>query len=386
MKITTSIGPAQQRSTRLVFFIAGFGTAAWAPLVPFAKARLQLNDSALGLMLLCLGIGSILAMPMAGALAARFGCRRVIVAASIGACIALPLLAVLDQTWALAIVLFAFGACVGSVDCVVNIQAVIVERASGRTMMSGFHGLYSVGGIAGAAGVSAMLWLGASPFVATLVVVAGLMASLAWAAPDLLRETGGAAHSPFSAPRGVVLFIGLLCFVVFLTEGAMLDWSAVFLTSIRGVDPAQAGLGYAAFAATMTIGRLMGDRIVQRLGGVRVLVLGGLLAAAGLALATLVPAWQAALVGYALVGAGCSNIVPVLYTAVGRQTVMPESAAVPAISTMGYAGILAGPAAIGFVAHATSLPTALLMVGALMLLVAASGPALAGLMKASARN
>lgn len=153
----------------------------------------------------------------------------------------------------------------------------------------------------------------------------------------------------------------------------MLDWSAVFLSSARNLPRAYAGLGYAAFASTMTIGRFLGDRLVQRTGGGAVIVFGGLCAAAGFALATLVASWPAALVGYGLVGVGCSNVVPVLFTQVGRQTAMPESTAVPAITTLGYAGILAGPAAIGFVAHAASLPAAFLIVAALLLGVAASG-------------
>ncbi len=366
-------GRPEQLSTRIAFFVAGFGMAAWAPLVPFAQVRAGLSEGALGLLLLCLGGGSILAMPLAGALAARFGCRIVLLLAAALICLTLPLLATVSGFAPLMLVLFAFGAAVGSVDCVVNIQAVIVERASGRAMMSGFHGLFSVGGIAGAGGVSALLSLGASPLLATLCVVAGIAAALAKAAPHLL-DYGGEGEGPaFAVPHGVVLFIGLLCFVTFLTEGAVLDWSAVFLTSEHGLDPAHAGLGYAAFAATMTAGRLTGDTIVRRIGGKAVITLGGLLAAAGLALATLVPAWEAALLGYALVGAGCSNIVPVLYTAAGRQRVMPEHVAIPAITTLGYAGILAGPAVIGFAAHAASLAAAFLAVALLLLGVAASG-------------
>jgi MFS family permease len=173
-----------------------------------------------------------------------------------------------------------------------------------------------------------------------------------------------------------VLFIGLLCFVVFLTEGAMLDWSAVFLVEMRNVDFSRAGLGYAAFATTMTIGRLSGDAIVRRLGHKVVVGLGGMCAAAGLGVATLSPAWQVAVVGYALVGIGCSNIVPVMYSLVGKQAVMPEAVAVSAITTMGYAGILLGPALIGFVAHATSLTTAFLVVAASLLCVSASAKTL----------
>ena len=366
-------GRAEQISTRIAFFIAGFGVAAWAPLVPFAKARASLDEGTLGLLLLCLGVGSIIAMPASGALVARYGCRRLLIASTMVMCLTLPMLAVISDLTLLGGALLLFGAGLGMLDCVVNIQAVIVERASGRPMMSGFHGLFSVGGIAGAGGVSALLSLGASPLIASLCVVALIAALLVYAAPSFLSYGGKGDGPAFAVPHGVVLFIGILCFIVFLAEGAMLDWSVVFLTSVRGVDPSQAGLGYTAFATTMTIGRLMGDRIVQRLGNARIILFGGLLAGGGLALATLVPSGIAGIAGYALVGAGCSNIVPVLFTAVGRQKTMPEHVAVPAISTLGYAGILAGPAAIGFVAHASSLSLALLGLAGLLVGVALSG-------------
>lgn len=366
-------GRLEQMSTRIAFFIAGFGIAAWAPLVPYAKARAGLDEATLGLLLLCLGAGSILAMPISGMLATRYGCRRVFSAGTLLLCLALPLLATVSSVPLLIATLFLFGAGLGAVDSTVNLQAVIVERASGRTMMSGFHGLFSVGGIAGAAGVSALLALGLTPLWSIVVVVVLILAALIKAAPHLLPYGSESSGPAFAVPHGVVLFIGLLCFVVFLAEGSMLDWSAVFLTADKQIDEAYAGLGYAAFALTMTAGRLLGDTIVSRLGAHRVIVLGGLFAAAGLVLATLAASWQIALVGYGLVGIGCSNIVPVLYTAVGKQTLMPMSIAVPAITTLGYAGILAGPAAIGFIAHASSLSTAFLLIAALLVAVAISG-------------
>lgn len=366
-------GRLEQMSTRIAFFIAGFGVAAWAPLVPYAKARAGLDEATLGLLLLCLGVGSILAMPIAGVLASRFGCRRVLSVGTLLICLALPLLATASSVPLLIAALFIFGAGLGAVDSTVNLQAVIVERASGRNMMSGFHGLFSVGALVGAAGVSALLALGMSPLWAMCVVVALILLALVKAAPHLLPYASESAGPAFAIPHGVVLFIGALCFIVFLAEGAMLDWSAVFLTTEKQIGEAYAGLGYAAFALTMTAGRLMGDTVVSRLGARRVIVLGGLFAAAGLALATFGPNWEVALIGYALVGVGCSNIVPVLYTAVGKQTVMPESIAVPAITTLGYAGILAGPAAIGFVAHASSLSLAFLLISVLLVSVAVSG-------------
>lgn len=363
----------QQLSTRIGFFIAGFSIAAWAPLVPYAKARVGLNDGTLGLLLLCLGVGSIIAMPLAGMLAGRFGCRVVLIVSSVLIGICLPLLATLTSLPLLIATLFVFGASMGALDCTVNIQAIIVERASGRTMMSGFHGLFSLGGIVGAGSVAGMLSIGATPLIAMGAVVGIIAIALFKASPHFLTYGNKSTGPAFVVPHGIVLFIGLLCMTVFLTEGAMLDWSAVYLSSQRGVDPAYAGLGYAVFALTMTIGRLSGDAIVRRVGANRVIVLGGICASLGLAMATLIPAWEVTLLGYALVGAGCSNIVPVLYSAIGRQTIMPEHLAVPAVTTLGYAGILAGPAGIGFVAHASSLDLAFLGMAVLLLGVAVGG-------------
>ena len=365
-------GVAEQRATRVVFFIAGFAGAAWAALVPFAKAHAGISDGALGLLLLCLGIGSIVTMPVAGACAARFGCRRVMIVAALTMAATLPCLAVFSTLPALVAALMLFGAGLGAMDVTINIQAIIVERASGRSMMSGFHGLFSLGGIAGAGGMAALLSAGASPLAAVLCVSLGIAAALAVSVTHLLPYGARSEGPAFALPRGVVLLLGALAFVLFLAEGAVLDWSAVFLTSVRNLDASYAGLGYAAFSVTMTAGRLAGDRIVDRLGQQRVVLIGGLCAAFGFMVATAVPFWEATLLGYALVGAGCANIVPVLFSAVGRQDAMPENVAVPAITTLGYAGILAGPAGIGFVAHLTSLPTAFLILAAMLVAVSLS--------------
>jgi len=363
----------EQRATRIVFFITGVGMAAWAPLVPFAKARVGIQEGGLGLLLLCLGVGSIVAMPVAGALAARMGCRSVTAGAATLLCVALPMLASVSSLPLLVVALFVFGAGMGAIDVAMNIQAIIVERASGRRMMSGFHGMFSLGSIAGAGSVVALLSAGASPLGATLVVAACIIVALAIAVPFLRVDGGGSAGPIFAVPRGIVLCIGVLCFVAYLAEGAVLDWSAVFLTSVHGMATAYAGLGYAAFALAMTIGRLTGDRVVRLVGGSNIILFGGICAAAGFGVSTLLHSWPMALLGYALAGVGCANIVPVLFTGVGRQTVMAENVAVPAITTLGYAGILVGPAAIGFVAHAASLSAAFLILAMLLLGVAASG-------------
>ncbi len=368
-----------QNATRVTFFVVGLAMGAWAPLVPLVKAQIGLDDRQLGLLLLCVGLGSVTVMPFAGGLAARFGCRRTILTAGVFLLASLPIMAAAPTVPLLATGLILFGAGTGMVDVVMNIQAVIVEKASGRAMMSGFHGLYSVGGIAGAAGATGLLALGASSLGAALLVVFLSAALLAAFARGLL-PFGAEEDSPaFVLPHGRVLLLGALCFTLFLAEGSVLDWSGVLLTTERGVDKAHAGIGYVAFATMMTLGRLTGDAIVRRFGRRPILVFGGLCAATGFALAALVPSWPISVLGFTLVGAGASNVVPILFTAAGNQTSMPSNLAVAAVTTAGYAGILAGPALIGFFAHATTLSLALLALSAMLVGVALSArPATAG--------
>jgi MFS family permease len=366
------VGKPERQATRLVFLVVGFAAAVWACLVPFAKANAELDEGTLGLVLLCLGAGSILSMPTAGALSTRYGCRVVLTASSLVACAALPLLATVASAPFLAVVLFVFGAALGSADCVMNVQAVIVERAGAKPSMSGFHAFYSLGGIVGAGSISILLMLGATPLHSALAALAVMILAVLIAYPGLLPYGNPTEGPAFAIPRGVVLFIGVLCFIVFLVEGSMLDWSAVLTTEQRGAGPAQAGFAFASFSLAMTVCRLIGDRVVAKLGRRPVVTIGGLLAATGVALVTSASVTAVALFGYALVGVGCSNIVPVLFSAVGRQTTMPQAVAVPAITTLGYAGVLTGPAGIGFIAQRSSLSVAFIVVAALMVAVAVS--------------
>jgi hypothetical protein len=369
-----------QHSTRIAFFIAGFAGSSWAAMVPFVKARVGLGDGELGLLLLCLGVGSIGAMPIAGALAARAGCRFAIIVAVTAVSMTLPILATSTSTPCLIMALLSLGAGLGSIDCVANIQAVIVEHAIGRPIMSSFHSFFSMGGIMGAGCASVALSLGATPLSTELMASAVALAALIAALSGLLTEGTAQGGPLFAIPKGSVLLVGMLCFIAFLTEGAILDWSAVFLTSIRGLAPSLAGAGYAAFALTMTIGRLTGDLIIRWLGGRTVVLGGAVCASAGLSITTLLPSWQASIFGYALVGLGCSNIVPVLYSAIGRQTVMPRHVAIAAITTFGYTGGLLGPVVIGLVAGLSSLLVAFNLLALCILVVAAGGPALARLL------
>ncbi|WP_065946818.1 MFS transporter [Pseudomonas sp. 1 R 17] len=370
LAINTNYG--ERTSTRIAFLIAGLVMSAWAPLVPLAKARTGLDESGLGLLLLGLGVGSIVAMPFAGHLTARYGCRPVIVCSTATLCVLLVLLSSLSWLPGLALAVVLFGAAMGMLDCAMNIQAIIVEKNSGEALQSGFHGLYSVGGILGASALTALLSLGLEPVFSALCVVIVVMGCLYKAIPSLLTYGTEKDGPIFAIPKGIVFLLGALCFIVFLTEGAVLDWGAVFLVSSRNMEPTLAGLGYASFAAAMTLGRLTGDAIVRRFGGVRVMAYGGIIAATGMLVSLGFEGWPASLLGYALLGAGCSNIVPVLFTATGKQDRMPQRVAIPAVISMGYAGILIGPAVIGFVAHISSLSFALGGLVFLLLFVSAA--------------
>jgi predicted MFS family arabinose efflux permease len=368
---------APRLATRAMFLICGTVTASWAPQVPLAKARLGIDDGVLGLALLGMGAGAMVAMPLAGFLAARFSSRLITALGGLVICLSLPLIILAPDALALGLALFLFGAATGSMDVAMNVQAAAVEARGGRPLMSSFHGMFSVGGLIGAGGASLMLGLGLSPLAVALVVSGLMLALLAAQAGSMLPPERGAAQAGmrFTLPRGIVLVLGLLTFVLFQAEGAILDWSAVFLHEARGQDPAVAGLGYAMFAVAMAVMRLAGDGITSRFGGEAVVRLGSALAAAGFLLAILTPWPVAGLIGFALVGVGAANVVPVLFSAAGRVPGMAPGMAISTIATLGYCGILVGPAAIGFIADHIGLPAALGIVAALLVATAASARA-----------
>ncbi|MEN4577986.1 MFS transporter [Pantoea agglomerans] len=358
-------------ATRIIFFIAGFITATWAVIVPFARGNTGVNEAQLGTLLLCLGVGALIAMPVTGWLTSRFGCRRVILVAVALVIISTPWLSVLSDPLLLALALLVFGVGIGVTDCAMNIQAILVEKQAEKPVMSGFHGMYSVGGIAGAGFMTLLLAMGFSVLTGCLLAVAAVIIMTLVSASGLLTYANPAEGPVFAVPRGSVLIIGIICFAVFLTEGTVLDWSAVYLTDVRAIPASLGGLGYTCFAIAMTVARLTGDRIISSLGRLPVVLGGALIAAAGMAMVTFIASWPLALLGYTLVGAGCANIVPVMFSAAGRQTVMPQAVAVPAITTLGYLGVLSGPAVIGYVAHYTHLAFSFSLIMALMLIVGA---------------
>jgi fucose permease len=250
-----------------------------------------------------------------------------------------------------------------------NVHALAVERGAGRPLMSGFHALFSVGGLLGAAFMTALLSAGWSPLAGTLLGSALMLATMGLVAPRLLRTTPAAEAPVLAWPRGPVLLLALLAGVCFLVEGAVLDWSALLLTEGGLLAAAQGGLGFMVFSVAMTAGRFGGDALCARLGDRVVLTVGGLLAVGGFVLVLLAGSAGLAMAGFFCIGLGASNLVPVLFRRAGAQTVMAPGLAIAAISTTGYAGVLLGPAAIGFVSHLVGLPIAFALLAALLALL-----------------
>lgn len=356
--------PHRKLATRLAFLAAGFAMACWAPLVPFAKTRVGVSDGQLGLILLCLGIGSILAMPLTGWLSARWGSKPVIVASGFGLALLLPALATAGDARTLAAALLGFGASLGTLDVAMNIHAVEVERRAGAPLMSGFHALFSVGGFLGSGGMTLALSAGLAPFSAALLASVLTTAAIVLAWPRLLPARG--EPTTLAIPHGFVLLLAGLCAISFLVEGALLDWGALLIIAAGLASAAHGGLGYMLFSIAMTAGRLTGDRVVARLGNRRVLIWSGLAAVAGFAVLLTAPVPAMAMGGFVLIGLGAANIVPVLFRLGGNQTVMPVPLAIAALTTTGYAGILAGPASIGWISNALGLPAAFWLLATLM--------------------
>ncbi len=367
-KVFPMLAPAAL-ATRLSFFGAGFTMAAWAPLIPFVKGQLGASDAQLGLLLLCLGVGSLLAMPLTGMICAKRGARGMILLGGAGLVVLLPVLLMSTSLTMLGAALLVFGASLGTIDVAMNVHGAEVESRQGRPMMSGFHAMWSVGGIAGAGTMTGLLSMGLAPLQAACLGAAIAATALIVAAPKLIQTTTTGTNAPaFAVPRGVVLLIAGLTAIIFLVEGAVLDWGAL-LTMDRDLLPkAQAGLGFMLFSVAMAIMRLLGDRLVARVGGFRTLLWGSLTVITGLALVAYGPGLILAMLGFVLIGLGAANLVPVLFSAAGRQRIMPPSLAIAAVTTTGYGGLLMGPALIGFVSQAMGLVLA--FVGLAVLMVA----------------
>jgi predicted MFS family arabinose efflux permease len=353
--------------------VAGALFATWGVHVPSIKAHYALGDQALAAAMLASGAGAVVALLQAGRVLARHAPRRVVpvmALVSVGAVGSL----LLPAHYALLLALMlAYGMAAALFDVAINDEATCVERETGRPLMSGFHGMFSLGGMVGAAAWSllAPAHVTATTHLAGASAVLGVLALVA--SPFMLRHDRSArpGGAPLSLPRGPLLLLGVLAAMGLVGEGAMYDWSVLYLREELDAPVAVASLGYASFSGAMAAGRFGGDWVRARVAPATLLRASGALAAVGMALALAVPHPVAALAGFALVGLGFANIVPVLFSAAAQVPDIAPAHGIAAVSSVGYFGMMAGPPLIGFVAEARSLTAGLLVVIVFAVVVAA---------------
>ena len=367
-----------RQAVSVFFFINGAVLASWVPHIPAIKSRHMMSDGQLGFVLLSMAAGSVLALPAAGWLVGWLGSRVMTAVAGVALCLALPLPVASPSVALLSLSLALMGACNGLLDVSMNAQAAEVEQRVGRPIMSSFHALFSLGGVGGAllAGGAMAVGVGDVAHVGVSAVVA--LSAAVVALPGLARSRAArdTASPVVARPSATLLTLGILALLGLMAEGAMADWSAVYLHDTLGSSPSVAALGFAAFSLTMAAGRLTGDVLVGRLGPRRVLRGSSAVAAVGLGTALLLGHPAIGVVGCALVGLGIANIIPVLFSAAARVPGVPPGQALAAVATTGYLGFLAGPPLIGVVAEAAGLAVGLSLVSGACAFVALKAGAL----------
>jgi len=365
------VSAAPRVAVSALFFVNGFTYGTWVAHLPLLKSGLSLSDGALGIALLFAALASLVTLPLAGAWIARYGSRGIGAVASLAA-IATLVLPYLAPSYALLLgATFVLGVAYSAMDVSMNAQAILIERATARPIMSSFHGIFSAGGLAGAVVTAAALATGGSAVRDTVVVAAvsevALFVAIAFLVDDAQaatteRKTRSAARERASrrrAPASDVALLGILAFFGLVGEGAMADWSAIYLRTSLHAGVATAAAGFGAFSCSMALGRFAGDRIVKRIGRKTTLAAGALLASCALAIALVVPTVWASCVGFACVGLGLANVIPVTFGIAGRIHGLGAGVGIAGVSTIGYAGFLIGPPLIGFISDAASLRLAL---------------------------
>ncbi|HUS07897.1 MAG TPA: MFS transporter, partial [Bryobacteraceae bacterium] len=346
-------------SISVIFLVHGLVIASWVSRIPAIQSALHLSPAALGTLLLAATAGALVAMPLTGAVIHKAGSRAVVMFTTAIFCLSLPVVALATSAGELAAALFLLGAAAGAMDVAMNVEAAALEKLYRRPIMSAFHGLFSAGGMAGSAIGGAFAAAGYSPeshFVIAAPVCGAIAGGvMAWLPPGSSEAEGSLT---LRLPRNLWL-LGALGFCILLGEGAMADWTGVYLKSSLGTGAGTAALGYAVFSATMAAGRFAGDWLTVRLGRVRLVRGGALLAAAGLTAALAFGNVFSALLGFACAGAGFATIIPIVFGAGANVNGVAPGAGVAAVTTAGYTGFLIGPPLIGFTAEYTSLRFAL---------------------------
>lgn len=379
-KITT-LSRARAAVT-LAFAAHGLLGAAWVARIPQIKEHLGLGEGAMGVALLGAPVGVVAAVRFAGRIVGRWGSRATTIAAGAAGALALVPLGLAWNLGALILSLLLMGASLGLMDVAMNAQGVAVERGYGRPLMSGLHGSYSIGTLLAALAGSAAAHAGVPVPLHLAVAAAALIALLALGcrglldrSADELPEPGGDAPAPARSPRRPLIMLGVIGLCSFVGEGAMADWSAIYLRENLGTGPGVAGLGYAGCAVAMTVGRLTGDQVVARFGPVPVLRGGSLAAALGLGLGLAAGDPTAAVAGFTLFGLGVAVVAPVTFSAAGNVPGVPAAAGISRVTGVGYLGLLGGPPVIGFIAQGVGLTWALAVPVALVGLIVLLAPA-----------
>lgn len=363
----------QRLAVSLMFLANGFLVGSWAPKIPEFAMRLHLDESDLGLMIMCFGIGSLCAMPLVGAVISKSGSRTPVLALATLTIACLPLVTIAPSVWTAAVALFFFGAIIGGMDVAMNANAVEVEKRHDRAIMSSCHGFWSLGGVAGAAlGGLLIALFGVHVHAIAASVLAALAVAVAW--PRLLSDPPhvhpvDTSLDPSSDPRrpgllsvgATVWLTGIICLIMMTPEGAILDWGALYLRQELGASPALSGLAFGAFSAAMALMRFLGDLVRDRFGAVRTFRISAILAMIGLGAAGLAPSAEWAVAGFAIAGLGLANTVPIAFSAAGNLPGLPQGLAISIVTFMGYSGILFAPSVIGFIAEHTGFALIYLM-------------------------
>lgn len=367
---------AGRKAVATMFLANGFLMGSWAPQIPELMRRLAIGETMLGVLILVFGVGALVAMPACGMLMARYGSRDVLRGFALASVIGLLVVALADRMWAAVPALFVLGGVVGAMDVAMNTNAVAVERALSRAVMSSMHGFWSLGGVAGGAlgGLAIERYGHLLHAVGVTLVLAALVgiAALYLIQEDRLPRPAG---QKLRLPRQPAIYlVGLLALFAMIPEGAVLDWAALYLQQELGASIATAGFAFAAFSATMAVMRFVGDGIRRRLGAVRTLRISSLIAAAGVMGAGLAPDAWFAIAAFAAAGLGVANIVPIAFSAAGNQAGVSSSTGMSVVTTMGYSGILLAPSAVGFLAERFGFtPIFMVMAGLLALVSAMAG-------------
>jgi MFS family permease len=358
-------------AVNIIFFINGFLHANLATRFPRIQEMFTLDNGTLGLLLLSTSVGAVLAMPFTGWLIVKNGSRRIAMVSIFSYCVVFPFITFMPGMVGLVPLFFLMGITAGMLDVSMNAQAVMVEKKKGKPIMTSFHALFSIGMALGALCGSFFARLETTLFIHLLVITGASLLASVFARYHLIHDKpeGDLEGPAFRLPNAAMISIGVIAFCSMLGEGAMADWSANYLKNFVGATEAKAALGLSAFAAAMTIGRLLGDSGRAKYGDKRLMVVCGVIATLGLSFSLAFPQSELVMLGFFLVGIGLSVIVPIAYSIAGHSTSVSPGVGLAMVTTVGYTGFLFGPPIIGFVADWQTLRVALLLVVVLFLLM-----------------